>query len=77
MLLFLRQFARKWKKFAEILFGMGVKLHLVNWDTIKQRKEKGPGVRNLVMMIKALVEKMCWHAFYDPSQLWVRCIIKK
>lgn len=44
------------------------KVHLINWKTIQEGKgEGGLGIRSLVNMNKALVGKMCWRAYSDPS----------
>lgn len=44
------------------------KVHLINWKTIQEGKgEGGLGIQSLVNMNKALVGKMCWRAYSDPS----------
>ncbi|XP_026429782.1 uncharacterized protein LOC113326232 [Papaver somniferum] len=60
-------------------FKEGAKLsHLVNWDIVCAKKERGGlGVCNLKLMNTAMLAKWCWRFGVEKNKLWYKIIADK
>ena len=53
-------------------------VHLINWQTLLYPKQNGGlGIRNFGLMNQAMLGKLCWRAFMNPSDLWISCLLWK
>ncbi|KAK4707096.1 hypothetical protein R3W88_033345 [Solanum pinnatisectum] len=54
------------------------KLHLIKWDTLTKGKNNGGlGMQQSEPKNKALLTKLAWRAFTNPTSLWASLLINK
>ncbi|XP_043809034.1 uncharacterized protein LOC110606238 [Manihot esculenta] len=53
-------------------------VYLINWQTLQYPKQNGGlGIQNFGLMNQAMLGKLCWRAFMNPSDLWISCLLWK
>ncbi|RVW82306.1 putative ribonuclease H protein [Vitis vinifera] len=74
--------ARRLEKLQrDFLWGGGsleTKVHLIKWEVVCAKKEKGGlGIRKIVLLNKALLEKWIWGLAFEKDNLWKKVILVK